>query len=415
MSRFTLHLVLPILVASRADAADWPQFLGPKRDASTSEVVKPWKGERKVAWSVPVGEGHSSPVVADGVVYLFAKAAGKNAEVLSAWRTSDGSELGSVSYDRPPFASPFGNGPRSTPTVEGGWVWTYGVTGRLSAQLMSPMNKGSAVATRFSVDVASEFKPPAITFGTSASPLVEGDKIITLVGGKGNGIVAFDRTSGKVMWKATDDAASYSSPMAFGEGKSRQVVCLTAAGLVSLAPADGSVFWRFPFKDLLAESSTTPVVVGDILIASSVTLGSVALKLTEKDGKPSVDQLWKNATLNAYFTTPVVIGEHLYMVNGGLIPPPSATLRCVEVKTGKVLWTRPKVGKYHASLIRTGDNKILMLEEAGDLVLIDPDLSGYKELARAKVCGETWAHPAIANGKLFVRDAKALHCIILGE
>ena len=109
------------------------------------------------------------------------------------------------------------------------------------------------------------------------------------------------------------------------------------------------------------------------------------------------------------------VGDHLYMVNGQLSRNPTVSLRCVETATGKVLWTKEKVGKYHAALLRTGDKKLLMHTDAGELMLIDPSPEAYKELAKAKVCGETWAHPALANGRLYVRDAKELLCLQVGE
>src|SRR5262249_6600191 len=125
--------------------------------------------------------------------------------------------------------------------------------------------------------------------------------------------------------------------------------------------------------------------------------------------------------LTCYFSTPVSVGkEHLYLVTGKLPnplapkTPPVATLHCVEAKTGKVLWSRPKVGEYHASLLRTGDDRLLMLEEFGDLVLLQPDPKEYKELARTKVCDKTWAHPALANGLLYLRDEKDVLCVQLG-
>jgi outer membrane protein assembly factor BamB len=170
------------------------------------------------------------------------------------------------------------------------------------------------------------------------------------------------------------------------------------------------VLWQFPFKDALFESSTTPVLVGDTVIASSITLGSVGLKLNGI----KAEKTWDNDALTCYFSTPVAVGkEHLYLVTG--TKPPAlkteATLHCVEVGSGKKLWTRKdKVGAYHASLLRTGDNKLLLLEEAGSLALIDPDPKEYRELARAKICGETWAHPALANGRFYVRDKKELVC-----
>jgi hypothetical protein len=103
------------------------------------------------------------------------------------------------------------------------------------------------------------------------------------------------------------------------------------------------------------------------------------------------------------------------MVTGTVLPPQSVTLRCVEAATGKVLWSKEKVGKYHACLLRTGDDKLLMHADTGELILLDPSPEGYKELARAKVCGETWAHPALADGKLYVRDARELICVKVGE
>jgi len=127
-------------------------------------------------------------------------------------------------------------------------------------------------------------------------------------------------------------------------------------------------------------------------------------------------KLWKNDALTSYFSTPVAVGpDYTYLVTGSKPPSLSnvATLHCIETKTGKELWSRPKVGKYHASLLRTGDDKLLMMEEAGELVLLDPSPKEYRELARSKVSGESWAHPALANGKLYVRDAKELICLQL--
>jgi outer membrane protein assembly factor BamB len=254
------------------------------------------------------------------------------------------------------------------------------------------------------------------------------DTIAVPVGGKGASIVAIDPRPkpplqdqpGLVRWQKLDDAASYASPILIDHAGQREIVALTANAVVGLAAKDGALLWRFPFKDLLSESSTTPVKVGDLLIASSVTLGSIGLKLTTVDGKPAVEQAWKNPQLPCYFSTPVAVGPtHIYMVTGNLAAimrrQPQADLCCVETATGKILWKKEKVGKYHAALLRTGDNKLLMHCDSGELVLIDPDPKEYRELARSKVCGETWAHPALADGRLYVRDDKELICLKVGE
>ncbi|MCS6851343.1 MAG: PQQ-like beta-propeller repeat protein [Gemmataceae bacterium] len=403
-------LVLIGWAAMTGLAADWPQWLGPARDGSTVEKVVPWTAPPKVAWRLPVGEGHSSPVVADGRVIVHVKVLDKDAEEVLAVDAGTGTVQWRVAYPRGSFTSIFGNGPRSTPIISGRRVYTLGVTGILTCL---DVTDGKQL---WQVDTAKEFKPPSLTFGVSSSPLIEGNLLLVNVGAKGASVVAFDKDQGSVVWKAGDDPASYSSPIAFGEGDRRQVVFLTQKGLLALKPADGSILWQFPFVDLLSESSSTPVRINDFLVASSVTRGSVALNLTEQDGKPKVAEKWTAPTLTCYFSTPVAVGkDQLYMVTGTVIPPPSATLRCVDPQTGKELWNKPRIGRYHAAMLRTADYRLLLLDDDGQLVLIDPDPKGYRELARAKICGKTWAHPALANGRLFVRDDRELIAVDLGK
>jgi outer membrane protein assembly factor BamB len=397
-------------------AADWPQWLGPARDASSPEKVAPWKENPKVLWRQPVGEGNSSPVVAEGRVFVHARAKDKDEEEVLALDAKTGKELWRKSYPRPAFRSFFGNGPRATPAVAGGKVYTYGITGVLTCWDASD---GKQI---WQVDALKKFEARNIRFGASCSPLVEGKTVLLNVGGKGASVVAFDKESGDVAWKALDDAASYASPIAFGEGEGRQVVFLTAAGLASFNPSDGTPLWNFPLKDRLLESSTTPILAGDVLVASTISFGGAGLRLSTKDGKPAVTEAWKSPQLTSYFTTPVAFGkDYLYLVTGtppgvgGPRTPPQADLHCVEAATGKELWKREKVGRYHAGLMRTGDGKLLMLEDRGDLVLVDPSPKEYRELARSPVCGATWAHPALAGGKLYIRDDKEILCLQLGE
>lgn len=395
------------LWATAASAADWPQWLGPNRDGSCSEKVQPWTSAPKVLWRQPVGEGHSSPIVANGRVYLHVKAKDKDEEELAAFDAQSGKDLWRTSYARSPFSSPFGQGPRATPAFSDNRLYTFGVTGLLTC---FDAISGSRV---WQVDTLKQFQAPNLQFGVSCSPLIEGDRVLVNVGGKGASIVAFSKDKGNVLWQSLDDPASYSSPIAFGKGGERQVVFLTQKGLVSLNATSGALFWKEPLVDLLSESSITPVRAGDLLLGSAVTAGSIGVRVESKDGKPAATQVWKNPKLTCYFSTPVPVGEQLYMVTGTIIPPPGTTLRCVDPKTGNELWSKSKVGKYHAALLRTGDNKLLMLDDAGNLILLQPDPKEYRELARSKVCGATWAHPAVADGRLYVRDDKELLCLQL--
>jgi len=411
MPRFLSAFLLTLAFTLPLSAADWPQFLGPNRDSTTADKVEPWKGTLKAAWKQPVGDAHSSPVVANGVVYAFYQPKGKNADALAAFDAATGKPLWEKSYDRPEFKPPFGNGPRSTPTIDGDKVFTLGGTGILTCW---DAKTGDIV---WKADTLKQFDAKNLFFGISTSPLVEGNTVVVMVGGKGAGVVAFEKSSGNVAWKATDDPSSYSSPIAVGGAKDRQLIFLTGSNLRSLSP-DGKELWAVPFKDKLNESSTSPVKVGNTVIGSSVTAGSLAVTLTSMAAptgtKIGTTSLWKNDKLTCYFSTPVVVGDYLYMVNGkASLTDASITLRCVETKTGNVMWEKPKVGKYHAALIRTGNGKLLMLDDNGFLILLEPNEKEYKELARSKVCGPTWAHPALVGNKVFLRDEKELICVTL--
>lgn len=394
-------LFVVFLLAVPAAAADWPFFLGPTRDNVTPEKVAPWKGKLTEVWKKPLGEAHSSPVVANGLVYCFYKPKNKDADALAAFDAKTGDLKWEKSYDREAFKPRFGAGPRGTPCVDGDSVYTLGNTGVLARW------DAKTGDLKWKVDTLTEFKAKNLGFGVSTSPVAAGKNVIVMVGGKGAGIVAFDKGTGKTAWQATDDPASYASPILLGD----DLVTLTGSNVRAVNTATGKGSWAYPFQDLLNESSTTPVKAGDLLIASSVTAGSVALKVA--DGK--AEKVWKKDNLTCYFSTPVVVGKHLYMINGVLALNPTIVLRCVNAADGKVLWEKKNVGKYHAALVRTGDDKLLMLDDNGKLTLIQPDEKEFTELASAKICGATWAHPAIADGKLYVRDDNNLICVKLGD
>jgi len=395
-----------LLTASLAPAADWPQFLGPNRDSSSPSKIAPWKGELQPVWKKPLGEAHSSPVVANGVVYAFYKPKDKEADALAAYDAVTGEMKWDKSYEREKFAPKFGAGPRGTPSIDGDNVYTLGNTGVLACW---NAKTGEIV---WKVDTLKEFSAKNLFFGVSTSPTVVGNLVVVMVGGKGAGVVGFDKLTGKTVWQATDDTASYASPIVVGEGEKAALVFLTGSNVRALMPSTGKEIWVLPFVDKLLESSTTPVKLGDLYIVGSVTVGSIGVGAVGN----AAEQVWKNDKLTCYFSTPVGAGDYAYMVNGAAtLKNASITLRCVEAKTGKIAWEKPNVGKYHAAIIRTGDNKLLMLDDKGFINLIEPDPKEYKELARSKVCGETWAHPALVKNMLYLRDDKELICLKLGQ
>jgi outer membrane protein assembly factor BamB len=361
----------------------------------------PWKEPLKPLWKQPIGEAHSSPVVSDGVVYAFFKPAKKNEDALAAFDAKTGEKKWEKSYERAAYKPPFGEGPRGTPTVDGDKIYTLGNTGILACW---SAKDGSVV---WKIDLLKEFSGKNLFFGISTSPLVTAKHVIVMVGAKGAGLVGIDKTTGKVAWQATDDPASYASAIV----EEDDFVVLTGSHLRAMSTQAGKEKWAYPFRDRLNESSTTPVKIGNMYLASSVTAGTIVVEPV-KSG--SAKLIWSNKTLTCYFSTPVLLGDYLYMVNGAAtLTNPTITLRCVEAKTGKVAWEKSNVGKYHAALIRTANDKLLLHSDSGELSLLEPNPKEFQELAKSRVCGSTWAHPALANGKLYIRDDKDLICVEL--
>jgi outer membrane protein assembly factor BamB len=400
--------------APLATAGDWPQWLGPRRDGSTSEKVAPWKEAPRVLWRQPVGPGYSVPVIAGGRVFVHARVKDKDEEEVIALDARSGQVLWRDASARSPYKTELNSGPQATPTVVGGRVYTFGITGLLSCY------QADTGKRLWQADAYKLMKAELPRFGVCCSPLVVGNRVVVSVGGKGGSVVAFDTDKGEVQWQAFDDPASTASPILFAAGGKGaplpDVVFMTSLRLVAVNPLDGSLRWEFPLVFRPSGASPTPLAAGDLLVTSTISTGTSAVRLAERDGKPTASQLWQEKEMTAYFSTGVLAGgEHLYVVTNVIEPLPSASLRCVELKTGKQLWKEEGVGYFHAGLMRTGDGKLLVLNDSGVLKLIEADPKGYRELCQAKVCGGTFVIPALADGRLYVRDGKEVVCLQLAE
>ena len=259
--RSVLIAVLWLAVVSAARAADWPQFLGPARDGiyPANDLSPNWPAAGpKVLWKKDVGEGFSGPVVSGGKLILFHRLANK--ECVECLDALTGNRLWLSDYPTH-YQDDFGfdEGPRATPTIADGHAFTLGAEGMLSCWDLA---NGRSV---WQVDTKKEFTAAKGFFGMACSPLVEGNAVILNIGGeRGAGIVAFDVSSGKVLWKATDDEASYASPVAATFHGKPQVLVFTRAGLVSLDPMSGKVRFRFPWRSRMNASvnAATPLIVG---------------------------------------------------------------------------------------------------------------------------------------------------------
>jgi len=392
-----------LTITAPLTAADWPQFLGPTRNAVSAEtgLAKSWpeKGP-PVVWERDVGEGYSAPVVAGGTLILFHRVGDE--EVVEALDAADGKPRWKFAYPTK-YADQLGkgDGPRSTPLVAGGKVYTLGAEGTLHCL---DVKEGKKVWEK---SLARDYELRPSFFGIGTSPLLEGDLLLVNVGGKGAGIVAFDKASGREVWKATDDEASYSSPMAATVGGVRHVFFFTRTGLVGLDPKDGKVRFtkRWRARGEASVNAAAPLLIGDrLFLTASYDTGAVLLRVT-KDG---VEEVWSgNKSLSSHSNTPVEKDGYLYGIDGRQEQGPR--LRCVELKTGTVKWEQEAFGC--ASMI-LADGLLIALTEGGELVLVEPTPEGYKEKSRATVLKDKpcRAEIALADGRLYGRDGKRLVC-----
>jgi outer membrane protein assembly factor BamB len=384
-------------LAAITSAADWPQWRGPNRDGVSPESVSAWgKAGLKLLWKAAAGEGHASPVIAGGKLIVHYRE--RTDEVVACLSADAGAPLWQYRYHAP-FANPYGSGPRSTPTVDGRRLYTLGATGILHCL---NLDDGKPV---WDVRTFDEFDASNLFFGTSTSPLVDGPRLLVNVGGTGASVVALDKADGKALWKSGDDRASYASPIIAGRADDRQAVFVTFREVSSFRPHTGQKLWSVPLKAKNDENAITPVAAGDLVVVSSISGGLMGLRPTVKDGRPAVETVWHNKAVSCYFSSPVLVGDLLFAIHGG----PPTKLSCVQVKTGRVLWTEGNMGLLHASLLVVG-GRLLVLNDVGNLLLIEASGDGYKESAKAAVCGSTWVHHVVCNGRLYVKDAEGVKC-----
>ena len=380
-------------------AGDWPQFLGPTRNGVSPETVN-WPPA--ALWRKDVGEGFAAPVVANGKAILFYRSNGK--EIIDCLDAASGAKIWTFDYPttyRDDFG--FDEGPRSAPSIADGGVFTFGAQGVLTAVEFATGKK------RWSVETNKQFGVKKGWFGAAGSPLVEDGKVLVHVGGAGAGIVAFDAKTGAVAWKATSDEASYSSPTVATIGGARHALFLTRAGLVDLDPANGSVRFSLPFRSRSSASvnAATPLVVGNqVFISASYGTGAALLEVNGSEYK----KIWSNDdSMSNHYSTCVYRDGFLYGFHGR--QEEGQALRCVQLKTGKVMWS---VDGYGAGTVTLAGDRLLILRENGELVIAPAASDGFHPTAHASILSKVVrAYPAISDGRLYARDEKTLICVRL--
>ncbi len=402
---------LSLLIVSSVVAGDWPQLLGPARDGRAGPDEKiadrfPDSGP-KVIWKKPVGEGFAGPVVAGGKLILFHRIGSR--ETVECLESATGKPLWAFDYPtdyRDDFG--FDPGPRATPTLEAGRVYTHGAAGMLHCL---DMQTGKPV---WSVDTVKRFGSRKGFFGRACSPLVVGDKVVLNVGGpSGAGIVAFDKNTGRVAWQLLDDEAGYSSPTVGRINGQAALLSLTREGLAAVEPQEGRLLFHKRFRSSMDASvnAATPLVLDDkIFLSECYGVGGTLWKVSAG----GAETVWANdESLSNHYATSVHHEGMLYGFHGRQDQPPRPMLRCVEAATGKVRWSTPPLAA--GSLILT-DGKLVILTEEGELILAPASPEGFNPAARAQVLGfQCRALPALSNGSFYARDKKQLICLDLRD
>lgn len=441
LKRFLLAITL-IWAAAPASADDWPQWLGPNRDAvwrETGIVDKFPDGGPRVLWRTSIGAGYAGPSVAGGRVYIadrqlasgvsnpadpFQRGKIQGTERVLCLNEADGKLVWKHEYDCP-YTISYPAGPRVAPQVSGGKVYSLGAEGNL---VCLDAKDGKLVWSRdFKKDCGAETP----IWGFAGHPLIDGQKLICLAGGEGSTVVAFDKDTGKELWRAlTAKEPGYSSPMIFEAGGKRQLILWHPEAANSLDPETGKVYWSEPFKARAGMTIATPRKMGDELFFTCFYNGSLMMKLD--DAAPSAKPLWRTdkaseketTHLNAVMCTPFLQDGYIYGVCS------YGQLRCLKADTGERVWETFKattsgepVRWANAFIVKNGD-RFFLFNEKGDLVIARLSPKGYDEISRAHLLEPTntaagrdvlWSHPAFANRHMYARNDKEVICVDLAK
>jgi outer membrane protein assembly factor BamB len=457
------------LPGSGARAGDWPQFLGPHGNNTSPEtgLLERWpeKGV-PILWDLKVGTGYSAPSVRDNQLVLHHRV-GKE-EVVECFAADTGKSLWKHGYPTS-YEDPYGynNGPRCTPLLTSNLCYTFGAEGRL---LCLELATGKKVWER---NTAQDWRVPPAFFGVGSTPILEGDKLIVMVGGQPNsGVVAFHAQTGKTLWEnvgqtnwnnvvtlgwraelpyrwtGQEKVASYASPVAATIHGQRQVLCVMRQGLVSLNPTNGAIHFSRWFQSFANDSvnAMNPVVQDNQVLLSAAYYRSGAVLLRVKPDGKSFEEVWRDPkrhpmdpddrdpatgtwkvpALEIHWSTPVLHNGFLYAFSGR--NEPDATFRCVEYQTGRLKWSRDEKWPGHEHGAKPGvfgrgsailaDGRLIALGEGGLLGLFRPNPEKLEEISRWQVPSlgyPCWAAPILAHKRLYLRNEDHLVCLNLAK
>ncbi len=436
--KFQLVMILAALMAMPILADDWPQFLGPKRDGIWREegiLEKFPAGGPKKIWSAKLGGGYAGASIASGKVFVadFRKTDDSSVERIVCFDAAKGTQLWATPYPVAYKGIGYAAGPRCTPLVDGEFVYTVGAMGDLTCLAVK---NGKTI---WSKNYVKDYSAKVPIWGFASHPLIDGDKLICVTGGKDDKLViAFDKLTGKELWHSQELAADcgYAAVMIYEFNKVRTAVIWHQNAVVGLDPDTGKRLWKYDFPVRFALTAPTPRQLGtDKLFVTAFYDGPVMLKIV--DNKPTVEWKGKSASeqadktdgLHSIMPTPFIKDGHIYGVCS------YGELRCLKADTGERVWStrKPTVGtateegkptRWGNAFLVQHEDRFFLFNEKGELVIAKLTPKGYEEIDRAPILAPTnkdagrkvvWVYPAFAGKKMYVRNDEELVCVDLAK
>lgn len=398
-------------VDDSARAADWPQFLGPERNGISVEtdLIDTWPANGpKEIWRVNGGVGMAGmAIVANSLVTMVQRDEKQFAVALNA---STGRTLWQTPI-APEYRNNMGAGPRATPTISNGRIYAFTGEGILAALNLAD---GKTLWKR---TLLQDLSGRPAEYGMACSPLVANGQIIVTIGAPQAAVIACDVETGKTLWTAGQDAAGYSSPAILTIGGQRQIVIFTGGSAMGLQPTTGRALWRHAYQTPYECNIATPIAVGgNVFISSGENHGSALLKLLRSGDAFEATEVWASngpsSVMRNEWQTSILHDGHLYGMDNVGGAGPITHLTCIEAATGKRIWRQARFGK--GNLI-FADGTLFISTLRGELVIARATPKGYQEIGRARVFKGSRAAPALANGRLFLRDDKNILCLDVKE
>ena len=395
----------PAAASKKLAAPYWTDFRGPNRDGLYAEqpINVDWtKSPPKLLWKQPVGGGYASFVVAEGLAFTIEQR--REQEAVTAYDVETGREVWAHAYPARFHEWMGGEGPRATPTWHAGRLYSLGGTGQFRC-----LEAGTGKLL-WQHDLLAEHSCTNLYFALSAAPLIVDDKVLVLAGepqGRdARMLVVYDKVTGALAWKAIEGKAGYSSPMLVTLAGERQLLVHSSSHLLGVSPTDGKPLWRFPWRVEFDNTIAQPMITGTnrVVLSAGYGTGAVGLELNRSEGGFAVKELWRNKLLKNKFTSSVLHEGHLYGLDEDI-------LVCLDATTGERRW---KDGRYGYGQVLLASGHLIILCGDGDLALVKATPERHTEIARVPaIKGKTWNHPALAGGKLLVRNAIEMACFDL--